>query len=178
MSAVRIRPVEAVDWETVRDISRRMLIDSPEAFGETLDAVQSRTASEWKAFAEACESGREMAAFLSKDETGAFGFVRADTKFPGLPPSTVLVRLLWVAPHQRQNGSGRELMDAVENWAENRGASQIVLGVMESNLHVQKFYEHLGYVDTGMRVNVPATPAAQVVIMSRRLDKDILGGNG
>jgi hypothetical protein len=68
-------------------------------------------------------------------------------------------------------------MSAVAKWAAERGAVPIALGVSESNFVVQKFYEHLGHVDTGMRVPAPSNPALQVVVMTKRLERTQFRGS-
>lgn len=164
-----IRAVQAGDWAIVRDVCVEMLLDSPDAFGETLAEAQGRSSSEWSLFVERCARGTEMSAFLAEDNDGACGFVRGDTTDPRTPPGTVLVSQLWVAPRQRGAGLGRELMNAVTKWAEDRQAERISLGVAESNLGVQKFYERLGYADTGIRVPLPSNPTLRVVVLAKRL---------
>ncbi len=165
-----IRAVRVGDEPIVRDICAQMLLDAPEAFGETLAEVEARSPAEWSLFVERCAEGIDMSAFFAEDDSGVCGFVRADASDPRTPPGTVLVSQLWVAPRQRGKGSGRELMNAVTRWAEERRASRISLGVAESNLGVQKFYERLGYVDTGIRLPLLSNPALQVVVMAKRLN--------
>ena len=167
----KLRALHAAAWEAARDVCVNMLIDSPDAFGETLEAIEARSSSEWIEFAAGCAEGREMSAFIAEDGEGVCGFVRGDSRYPGLPSGTVLVRQLWVAPRQRKTGLGSQLMNAVRQWATDRGLAQMVLGVMESNLQVREFYERLGYVDIGMRVPAPSNPVVQVVVMSKRLEK-------
>jgi ribosomal protein S18 acetylase RimI-like enzyme len=111
-----------------------------------------------------------MSAFLAEDGSGVCGFVRADAADPRIPPGTVLVSQLWAAPRQRGMGLGRELMNAVTKWAEDRQAARISLGVAESNLKVQKFYEGLGYADIGIRVPISSNPTMQAVVMARRIE--------
>ena len=82
---------------------------------------------------------------------------------------TVLVSQLWAAPRQRGRGLGRELMNAVTRWAEDRRAARICLGVTESNLGVLAFYERLGYADTGIRMPLVPNHKLQVVVMARPL---------
>jgi ribosomal protein S18 acetylase RimI-like enzyme len=164
-----IRAVRAADGPIVREVCVQMLLDAPSAFKMTLAEVECRSPSEWVMFVERCAEGADMSAFLAEDSSGVCGFVRADANDPRIPPGTVLVSQLWAAPRQRGRGLGRELMNAVTKWAEERQADCISLGVAESNLEAQKFYERLGYVDSGMRVPLPSNPTLQVVVMVRRL---------
>jgi len=60
-------------------------------------------------------------------------------------------------------------MNAVTKWAEDRQAARISLGVAESNLGVQKFYERLGYADTGIRVPLLSNPSLRVIVMAKGL---------
>jgi ribosomal protein S18 acetylase RimI-like enzyme len=110
-----------------------------------------------------------MAAFLAEDQTGPCGFVRGDITDPRTPAGTILVSQLWTAPRQRGKGAGRELMQAVTRWAEQRGSDRIALGVAESNLGVQAFYQRLGYTDTGLRLPLLSNPSLRVVVMAKRL---------
>src|SRR5262245_9410158 len=165
-----IRVVRAGDGPIVRDVCVQMLLDAPAAFAMTLAEVECRSPSEWVMFVERCAEGADMSAFLAEDSSGVCGFVRADATDPRIPPGTVLVSQLWAAPRQRGRGLGRELMNAVTRWAKERQAARVSLGVAESNLEVQKFYERLGYVDSGMRVPLTSNPTQQVVVMVRRLN--------
>ena len=164
-----IRAVRAGDGPIVREVCVQMLLDAPEAFAETLAKVECRSPSEWVMFVERCAEGTDMSAFLAEDSSGVCGFVRADATDPRIPPGAVLVSQLWAAPRQRGMGLGRELMNAVTKWAEDRQATRISLGVIESNLEVQKFYERLGYADIGIRVPLPSNPTMRVVVMARGL---------
>jgi ribosomal protein S18 acetylase RimI-like enzyme len=146
-----------------------MIIDAPDAFADTLAEIEGRSHAEWAHFVERCAKGIDMSAFLAEDSSGVCGFVRADATDPRIPPGAVLVSQLWVAPRRRGRGLGRELMNAATGWAEERQATRISLGVAESNLQVQKFYERLGYADIGIRVPFPPNPTLQVVVMAKKL---------
>ena len=76
------------DWELVRDAYLKMLLDSPDAFGETFAEAQSRSSSEWSAFVERCARGADMSAFIAEDNCGVCGFVRGDTREPLVPSNS------------------------------------------------------------------------------------------
>jgi len=53
------------------------------------------------------------------------------------------------APDQQGGGLGRMMMDAAEAWLAKRGVWKVQLLVRSDNAPVKRFYEHLGYRDTG-----------------------------
>jgi len=142
--------------------------DAPHAIGGSLAEEEARTAQEWQQYTGKLADTTHACGCLAEDAQGACGFVVGNTDYPGLPPATVAVFRLWVAPRQRGTGLGRKLMDAVTEWAASWGAEQVTLGVKETNADVLEFYGHLGYEDTGMRLQVPNEPG-NVIIMGRRL---------
>lgn len=164
-----IRLIQPVDWPMVRDITLQMLTEAPQAFGETLIAAQAHAPTDWIRFVEHFADSARASAFVAEDEDGACGFVCGDATDPRPPQGTVLVSRLWVAPHQRGTGLGKALMEAVTQWAAAHDADQITLGVTEVNQAVLKFYQHLGYSDTGIRAPWPADPTKNITILRRRL---------
>jgi ribosomal protein S18 acetylase RimI-like enzyme len=63
------------------------------------------------------------------------------------------------SPHARDNGIGRQMVQAAEEWLRQRGVVKVQLLVRETNTKVVSFYEHLGY------------EVAPRVIMSKWLDR-------
>jgi GNAT superfamily N-acetyltransferase len=146
-----------------------MLADSPLAFGETLPEAQSRTAEEWQDLVAQLITRPIRTAFLASDEQGSCGFVCVDSAWAEAPPNTVVVSRLWVAPRQRGTGLGRRLMEVVTEWATQKHAGLLGLGVTEMNTSALQFYEHLGYTDTGMRFPWPPDPSKHIIILGRPL---------
>jgi ribosomal protein S18 acetylase RimI-like enzyme len=166
---VLIRPIQTADWPIVRAMTIQMLTDAPHAFGETLPEAQARTSEEWTQWAGHFADMTQARAFVAEDEVGACGFVCVDAADPRPPQGTALVSRLWVAQHQRGTGLGKALMEAATQWAVAHGADQIALGVTEVNQEVLKFYQHLGYSDTGLRAPWPADPSKNIIILGRQL---------
>jgi ribosomal protein S18 acetylase RimI-like enzyme len=50
-----------------------------------------------------------------------------------------------VDPDRRQNGYGRAIMDAAEDWLRRAGIAKLQLMVRPDNAIVQAFYESIGY---------------------------------
>jgi len=53
---------------------------------------------------------------------------------------------LGIKPEFQSLGYGRQLVEAVENWASDQGAPKTMLMVRNSNAAVIEFYEKLGYL--------------------------------
>jgi ribosomal protein S18 acetylase RimI-like enzyme len=49
------------------------------------------------------------------------------------------------APHVRDSGVGRQMVQAAEEWLRQKGVVKAQLLVRETNTKVVSFYEHLGY---------------------------------
>jgi GNAT superfamily N-acetyltransferase len=146
-----------------------MLTDAPYAFGETMAEAQARTVDEWNQYIEDTMIAPRHSAFIAFDQAGTCGFIAGDKANPQAPPDTVLVSRLWVASRQRGIGLGRKLMDTVTTWARDHNAQFIALGVTEMNVNAIKFYEHLGYIDTGFRLPLSWDPTKQIFLLGQKL---------
>jgi ribosomal protein S18 acetylase RimI-like enzyme len=58
---------------------------------------------------------------------------------------------MWVDPAWGTRGLGAELVREVLDWARSWGALWMVLAITESNDGAARFYERIGFVDTGLR---------------------------
>jgi ribosomal protein S18 acetylase RimI-like enzyme len=65
---------------------------------------------------------------------------------------------LAVDPARRELGLGRQLVEAAESWAAERGIRKVELMIRSSNAAVRAFYERLGY------------RTEDVIVMARWLD--------
>ncbi len=169
INVVTIRTVQIQDLDIARQLILQMLTDSPEAFGETLSEAQARTDPDWEGYLQSMITPSGHTAFIAFDQRGACGYIAGDATNPQTPSGTVMVSRLWVAPRQRGTELGRQLMDVATKWASEQNAQFIGLGVTEMNLNAMKFYEHLGYIDTGMRFPLPWDQARQIIILGRKL---------
>jgi ribosomal protein S18 acetylase RimI-like enzyme len=107
----------------------------------------------------------EQVALLVAEARGQIvGFVHAFlSETPPIPilvlrrPATISD--LAVRKDLRRLGIGRRLMEAVEQWAVARGASEIDLNVYEFNRAATAFYESLGYRTLSYRMEKPLREA-------------------
>jgi ribosomal protein S18 acetylase RimI-like enzyme len=49
------------------------------------------------------------------------------------------------APTHRNQGIGRSMVEAAEQWLRNKGVAKVMLLVRETNTQVVEFYTHLGF---------------------------------
>jgi GNAT superfamily N-acetyltransferase len=139
---VSVRRIAPADWQALRALRLRSLLDAPDAFGQTHENAASQPASDWQAAARASARGEHRAWFIATDEGGAeIGLVQARRR----PPADCLVFSMWVAPAARRSGTGKALIGAVEEWAAAWGGRRIVLWVFGANEGAQRFYERTGF---------------------------------
>ncbi len=147
---MRIVRAEPDDWEQLRDLRLRALLDAPEAFGSTHEQEAARTEDDWRAFAAGRDGAARQAAFVAVDEDGrwiglAVGVVgRADTSLANLYS-------MWVEPAARGLGAGRLLVETVTAWAAGTGAERLELCVTEVNESAVRLYRTAGFEPTGGR---------------------------
>ncbi len=48
-------------------------------------------------------------------------------------------------PMHRDQGIGRSMVEAAEQWLKSKGVAKVMLLVRETNTHVVDFYKHLGF---------------------------------
>jgi ribosomal protein S18 acetylase RimI-like enzyme len=146
-SSVRIRVARAVDWERVRDIRLRSLMDTPDAFGATLEEERAYGRSEWIGWIEGWE-GATNVMYVAEADTALVGMAVGSRTGKSL---NAHLHAMWVDPAWRTRGVGSRLVDEVLAWARSWGSRSVILGVTENNDGAARFYERLGFADTGKR---------------------------
>jgi GNAT superfamily N-acetyltransferase len=161
MNGVAIALASSEDWERVRDVRIRALTDAPFAFGSRLEEEQDRPESVWR---ESLER-QSAATFLAIDGDETVGLVRTFVA----PEDVTRAELvsMWVAPHTRGQGVGRQLVAAVVQWARDHDATGVQLWVTEGNA-ARRLYESCGFSLSGGRQRLPSDPSLSEVAM--RLD--------
>lgn len=91
--------------------------------------------------------------FLVVEDDGAvLGTVFANTDtdyFTGAP--LAYIEVLAVAEAAAGRGVARQLMEATERWAAERGYARVELSVFVNNRRARGFYQHLGYREEILR---------------------------
>ena len=148
-TGVRVRQAIGDEWERVRELRLRSLEDAPEAFGSTLEEERSFGMSEWVGWIDGWE-GATNALYVAEAEDDESWVGMAVGSRTGEEPRAHLYAM-WVDPAWRTRGVGTLLVHEVLGWAGSWGARWGVLGVTETTDGAARFYERLGFADTGLR---------------------------
>jgi len=170
-----IRRIRADEGRLLRSLRLRSLEEAPEAFGQTLDEALARPDDEWVAQARQAAEGDRRAWFIAElavdadrsngrggagvagdDLVSVVGSARtgsggAAPRPIGLvlgrrrPPDTALVFSMWVDPQVRRRGIGAQLIDAVDAWGRDWGATSTLLWVFAANEPAIRFYQRIGF---------------------------------
>jgi GNAT superfamily N-acetyltransferase len=133
-----IRPDEHVELRTARLTA---LAYSPLLANHLAKEAQEGEAF-WIARAERGGLGETMATFVATEPSGFVGIVDGFLSDDG---RMVEIGGMWVSPHVRRSGVGRELLAAVCAWGRTRGAQQAGLWVRSTNEPARNLYEREGF---------------------------------
>lgn len=148
---IDIRRVTGDDWELVRDVRLKALLDTPDWFWSTHEEEVSRLEAWWR---DRIASG---AWFVARDGDRPVG-IAAGIHAPETAESDRQLISMWVENEARGRGIGRRLVAAVESWARTDGARRLQLEVTDKNETGRRFYESYGFVATGRTEPLPRKP--------------------
>ena len=145
MNAARIdiRRLTSANAAAYREIRLAGLRDSPEAFGSTFRRENAQPLT-W--FCDRLRNSQVFGAFRSTDLLGIAGFVIREgekERHKGL-----LVGM-YVRPDARKIGIGRQLVEAVIDFARER-VELLQLSVVSDNEPARRLYSLLGFVEYGV----------------------------
>jgi len=138
---IEVKRITPDDWQLLRDLRLASLADAPGAFGQRYEEAGVTDERDWQATARASASGDRRAWFICWRGQEAAGLVQGRRR----PPADCLLFSMWVAPGARRQGTGRALVQAVEDWGRGWGAKRVVLWVIEGNDPAIRFYESIGF---------------------------------
>jgi RimJ/RimL family protein N-acetyltransferase len=146
VARIEIRRLASADAAAYRELRLTALRDSPEAFGSTFERESTQPLA-W--FRDRLGKGPVFGAFRSSELAGTAGFVRREgekEKHKGL---------LWgmyVRPDARNAGIGRQLIEAVIDYARHH-VELVQLSVVSDNERARRLYACLGFVEYGVEKN-------------------------
>ena len=143
IGSMSVRRAVPGDESIVRRLRLAALADSPDAFNSTLEHESACTTADWSRW---ISNG---ATFLLEESGGPKGLAT------GVPhdaePSAVFLMSMWVEPRLRGGGAAAALVASVLAWAREERASEVVLHVGKNNDRARRFYERVGFRETGAR---------------------------
>lgn len=129
------------DEAVVRELRVQALTDAPDAFGSTVERELARTTEDWRRWM------NPGVTFILEAGGAAQGLVAGSRDVQD--PSVVHLMAMWVHPDARRTGAADSLVSSVKDWAEEAGARQVRLNVVQSNGRARRCYERAGFRATG-----------------------------
>jgi len=133
-----VRPDEQVELRSVR---LNALASAPQ-LAEHLEKESAAPDSFWRDRAERASNGTRMATFVAIKRSTFIGVVDGFLAEDG---DTAEIGGMWVSPTSRRSGIGRDLLEAVCDWAQSRGAVRAGLWVRQANTSARFLYERSGF---------------------------------
>jgi len=164
---MRLQRVRDGDAARLREVRLRALREAPRAFATRFDEASERPPEYWEEWARA--PVEEQVTVVAVDGDRWVGLV-SGWLLEERPGSAWLARL-WVDPSVRRAGVGLLLIEAIDEWARERGATTLELSVTANNEAAATFYARAGFAETGERRRrpLPADPTRVEVFLSRPL---------
>jgi RimJ/RimL family protein N-acetyltransferase len=157
-----VRRIHATEAGQLRELRLTALAGAPDAFQRTYAEEAAEGDEFWR---------RRAADAAASDAVATFVAVRGGRHVAtatGIRPEgedTVRLVAMWVEPDVRGTGIAAALVEAVTDWAGERGASEVELDVREHNLAARRLYERCGFTVAG----TPSTGSRCELRMARRL---------
>jgi RimJ/RimL family protein N-acetyltransferase len=166
MTDAVIRRISAGDAALLRDVRLRALQESPSAFGSTFAAESQRPDSEWTTRAAGGAKGRDRFTALALRDGECIGLAGGFRNDDDGHHADIDLVSMWVDPEHRGSGVAEQLVDAMLEWARDDAQAHVVgLWVTRGNDRAQRFYERLGFVETGDVQPLPSDPCKDEVRM-------------
>ena len=140
-----LRPAARADEPAILALTER-LADFPLPPGRT--AREIALADHPIIRAQLAEPRADVLCVVAEEAGDVIGVIFANTRRDYFTGATAAyIEVLAVAEQAAGRGAARRLMEAVEQWARDRGMWRVELTVFSVNARARGFYEHLGYRD-------------------------------
>jgi ribosomal protein S18 acetylase RimI-like enzyme len=167
---LELRVLTPDDWPVWRELRLAALAEAPYAFGASLADWQGDGDREerWRGRLGLAGSYNVVAVLDGRP-------VGMATGVPAGPPGVVELISMWVSPAARGRGVGDRLVAAVTAWAQQVGATEVRLAVVEDNAAAEALYRRTGFTDTGELGDLMPDGVRRERIMARPLRADHRG---
>lgn len=170
------RPAED-EWDRVRELRERAVLDTPIAYVETVDDVRARPEAEWRERIRAHGEHSEQVVAIAEDGTwvGSMVVFLSDGPPPyaggtGRGARRANLVGVFVDPAWRGGAGVTDLLlDALIDWTRARGVGALHLHVAADNPRAVRAYAKRGFVPTGERVQVEGGRGVDEIEMVRAI---------
>ena len=142
-ACINIRRLTSADAAAYRNIRLAGLSETPEAFGSTFERENTQPLA-W--FCDRLRDSQVFGAFRSTELLGVAGFRGRNGE---KERHKGLLWGMYVRPNARKTGVGRQLVEAVIDYARDR-VEVIQLSVVSGNERARRLYGSLGFVEYGL----------------------------
>ncbi|KAA1010535.1 GNAT family N-acetyltransferase [Paraburkholderia panacisoli] len=154
--SLTVRRIAADQGAVFRELRTASLREAPYAFGATLEDALSADVASFDATAADRAVSVSTSTFILYTEGHPAGLIEAH--FDDTAARRAFVCELWVAPAVRHLRGGELLVDTAGSWLAAEGATEIFAWVADANRNAMRFYEALGFNQTGEHRRVARAP--------------------
>ncbi|MDF1657875.1 MAG: GNAT family N-acetyltransferase [Verrucomicrobiales bacterium] len=129
----------------------KALKDSPDAFCSTYESALQRDLHSWEEQLWSTTAGGDRNTQFAFEGDFCIG-VAALYREPVTSSGDII--MMWVDPQYRGSNAASSLVSNLLGWAKDSGFDEVFLEVTDSNARAIKFYENMGFYDTGERVEI------------------------
>lgn len=166
---MEIRRIRGDEWGELRDLRLRALQDAPDAFGSTFEEESVRIDAQWMEWAAALADGGSSFGAVAVDDGAWAGMAVGEPHRDHAGEAGLFA--MWVAPHARGAGVGRDLVERVVSWASSQGFPVLRLLVTQTNEGATRLYERCGFADEGVRLPLRAGSDVTTISMTKDLPR-------
>ena len=157
----RVRPCTRADALVLRALRLEALRDTPDAYGSTFEESVRWSRERWE------EMASTFNYFLAESDGDVVGMVSGGGN--DRRPGTFWMYAMYVTPDARGSGVATQLVEAVSQWARERGADELYLHVTTAVARARAFYRKVGFREIGEAIAMDRDPSLQLVTMVRNL---------
>lgn len=144
---ITVRVIQASEWRLYKSLRLRALADAPDAFGSTWEQESLRADAHWQErLSLAASSGQDLPLFAIIEEAPV-GLAWA--KVDAAHSDNINLFQMWVAPESRGHGAATQLLELAIQWARDKGAARISLGVTCGDSPALRLYTKVGFIASG-----------------------------
>lgn len=165
---VEVRPLGRGEEALQEALRLAAMEDAPDAFGEPLDKVSNHPDNYWQRLRDSVTGRAGQMSMLACADSRPVGFIYGvRSKDYG----ELRLGGVWVESRYRHRGVGRQLVQALIEWAESKGFPSIGLWAPEHRPEVVALYRSLGFETTGKSRPLPGDESRQLLEMRRDGDR-------